>query len=46
MHPLQESVRQIPGIALAQIPGTKISVCHGGGRFAASGTMILSKEPP
>lgn len=29
------------GIAPAQIPGAKISVCHGiGGMFAASGTII------
>ena len=31
----------------AQIPGAKISVCHGvGGMFAASGTIIMSNEPP
>ena len=35
------------GTASAQIPGTKISVCHGvGGMFAASGTIIMSNEPP
>jgi hypothetical protein len=28
---LQESVRQMRGIAPAQIPGAKISVCHGVG---------------
>jgi hypothetical protein len=29
------------GVAPAQIPGAKISVCHGvGGMFAASGTII------
>jgi hypothetical protein len=28
-------------------PGAKISVCHGvGGTFAASGTIIMSNEPP
>jgi hypothetical protein len=33
------------GIALAQIPGAKILVCHGvGGIFAASGTIIISNE--
>ena len=33
--------------APAQIPGAKISVCHGvGGMFAASGTIIMSNEPP
>jgi hypothetical protein len=27
--------------------GAKISVCHGvGGLFAASGTIIMSNEPP
>jgi hypothetical protein len=47
MHPLQESVRQRRGIAPAQIPGAKISVCHGvDGRFAASGTISTSNEPP
>jgi hypothetical protein len=31
------------GIAPAQVPGAKISVCHGvGGMFAASGTIIMS----
>ena len=44
---LQESVRQMRGIAPAQIPDAKISVCHGvGGMFAASGTIIMSNEPP
>jgi hypothetical protein len=29
------------------MPGAKISVCHGvGGMFAASGTIIMSNEPP
>ena len=47
MYALQESVRQMRGIAPAQIPGVKISVCHGvGGMFAASGTIIMSNEPP
>ncbi len=47
MHPLQENVRQIPGTARAQIPGAKISVCHGvGGMFAASGTIVFSNELP
>ena len=37
MYALQESVRQMRGTAPAQIPGAKISVCHGvGGMFAAS----------
>ena len=46
MYALQESVRQMRGIAPAQIPGAQISVCHGGGgMFAASGTIIMSNEP-
>src|SRR6478735_4209572 len=46
MYALQESVRQMRGIAPAQVPGARISVCHGvGGMFAASGTIIFSNEP-
>lgn len=47
MYALQESVRQMRGIAPAQVPGAKVSVCHGvGGMFAASGTIIFSNEKP
>ena len=47
MYALQESVRQMRGIAPAQMPDAKISVCHGvGGMFAASGTIIMSNEAP
>jgi len=47
MYALQESVRQMRGIAPAQVPNAKISVCHGvGGMFAASGTIIMSNQPP
>ncbi len=47
MYALQESVRQMRGSAPAQIPGARISVCHGvGGMFAASGTIIMANEPP
>jgi acetyl-CoA acetyltransferase len=47
MYALQESVRQMRGTAPAQIPGAKISVCHGvGGMFAASGTIIFSNQGP
>jgi hypothetical protein len=47
MYALQDSVRQMRGTAPAQIPCAKISVCHGvGGMFAASGTIIMSNEPP
>ncbi len=45
MYALQESVRQMSGIAPAQVDGAKISVCHGvGGMFAASGTVIFTNE--
>jgi acetyl-CoA acetyltransferase len=45
MYALQESVRQMRGIAPAQVEGAKISVAHGvGGMFAASGTVIFSNE--
>ncbi|MDH7799176.1 MULTISPECIES: thiolase [unclassified Beijerinckia] len=45
MYALQESVRQMRGIAPAQVPGAKISVAHGvGGMFAASSTIIFSNE--
>ncbi|HZK99422.1 MAG TPA: hypothetical protein VFC47_05950 [Caulobacteraceae bacterium] len=47
MYALQESVRQMRGIAPAQVPGAKISVSHGvGGMFAASGTIIFGSEAP
>ena len=43
MYALQESVRQMRGIAPAQVEGASISVCHGvGGMFAASGTVIFT----
>ncbi|WP_249166209.1 thiolase C-terminal domain-containing protein, partial [Bradyrhizobium diazoefficiens] len=45
MYALQESVRQMRGIAPAQVPNAKISVCHGvGGMFAASGTIVFTNE--
>jgi acetyl-CoA acetyltransferase len=47
MYALQESVRQLRGIAPAQVPDAKISIAHGvGGMFAASGTIIFSNEAP
>jgi len=47
MYALQESVRQMRGTAPAQIPGAKLSVCHGvGGMFAASGTIVMSNQKP
>lgn len=43
MYALQESVRQLRGIAPAQVDGATVSVCHGvGGMFTASGTVIMS----
>jgi hypothetical protein len=40
-------LRQMRVIAPAQIPGARISVCHGvGGMFAASGTIIMSNKAP
>jgi acetyl-CoA acetyltransferase len=45
MYALQESVRQMRGIAPAQVAGAKVSVCHGvGGMFGASGTIIFTNE--
>lgn len=46
MYALQESVRQLRGIAPAQVPGAEISVCHGvGGMFGASGTIVFTNQP-
>jgi acetyl-CoA acetyltransferase len=45
MYALQESVRQLRGVAAAQVKGAKISIAHGvGGMFAASGTIVFSNE--
>jgi acetyl-CoA acetyltransferase len=45
MYALQESVRQMRGIAPAQIDGAKVAVSHGvGGMFAAAGTIIFGNE--
>ena len=47
MYALQESVRQMRGIAPAQVPDAKISVAHGvGGMFATSGTIVMSNQRP
>ena len=47
MYALQESVRQMRGIAPAQVPGAKVSIAHGvGGMFGASGTIVFSNEAP
>jgi acetyl-CoA acetyltransferase len=45
MYALQESVRQMRGVASAQVEGAKISFCHGvGGMFTASGTIVFTNE--
>ncbi len=47
MYALQESVRQMRGIAPAQVKDASTSVCHGvGGMFGASSTIIMSNEAP
>ena len=47
MYAMQECVRQLRGIAPAQVPGAKISVAQGvGGMFAAAGTIVFSNQPP
>ena len=44
MYALQECVRQLRGVAPAQVP-TRISLAHGvGGMFAAAGTIILTND--
>jgi acetyl-CoA acetyltransferase len=45
MYALQESVRQMRGIAPAQVEGARVSVCHGvGGMFSAAATIVFSNE--
>ena len=47
MYAMQESIRQMRGVAPAQVPGAKISISHGvGGMFGASGTVIWTNEAP
>jgi acetyl-CoA acetyltransferase len=47
MYALQESVRQLRGIAAAQVPDAEVSIAHGvGGMFAASGTIVLTNQQP
>ena len=47
MYAMQESVRQVRGIAPAQVDNVKISIAHGvGGMFAVSGTVIFGNEIP
>jgi acetyl-CoA acetyltransferase len=45
MYALQESVRQLRGVAPAQVEGAEVSLCLGvGGMFGASGCVVLSRE--
>jgi acetyl-CoA acetyltransferase len=47
MYALQESVRQMRGIAPAQVAGARVSVSQGvGGMFAAAGTVIFGNQKP
>lgn len=47
MFALQESIRQIRGVAPAQAPGVHVSMTHGnGGIFSSAGTIIFGKERP
>ncbi|MGH7022539.1 MAG: thiolase C-terminal domain-containing protein [Caulobacteraceae bacterium] len=47
MYALQESVRQMRGVAPAQVPGAKVSVSQGiGGMFGAAGTIVFGNERP
>jgi acetyl-CoA acetyltransferase len=47
MYIMQECVRQLRGVAPAQVKGAKISVAQGvGGMFAAAGTIIFGNEAP
>lgn len=47
MYALQESVRQVRGIAPAQVPNAKISIAHGvGGMFSVSSTIVLGNVVP
>ena len=45
MYALQESVRQLRGVAPAQVEGAEVSLCLGvGGMFGASGCVVLSSH--
>ncbi|AIT79803.1 thiolase C-terminal domain-containing protein [Novosphingobium pentaromativorans] len=45
MYAMQESIRQMRGIAPAQVEGAKISVSHGvGNMFSGAGTIIFTNE--
>lgn len=45
MYAMQESVRQMRGVAPAQVPGAEVSVCLGvGGMFGASGCVVFANS--
>jgi acetyl-CoA acetyltransferase len=45
MYALQESVRQLRGMAPAQVPGAKVSVSLGvGGMFGAAGAIVFTNQ--
>ncbi len=53
MYALQESIRQVRGVAPAQVtdadgaPSVEVSVAHGvGGMFGASGTVVFGRDRP
>ncbi|MCP3912012.1 MAG: thiolase, partial [Actinomycetia bacterium] len=47
MYALQESVRQVRGVAAAQVEHVEISVAHGvGGMFGAAGTIVFGRNRP
>jgi acetyl-CoA acetyltransferase len=47
MYAIQESIRQLRGVAPAQVPNARISISHGvGGMFGASGTIVWSNVAP
>ena len=47
MFALQESIRQLRGVAPAQVDAVRIGVVHGvGGMFAAASTLVFGNEAP
>jgi acetyl-CoA acetyltransferase len=45
MYAMQESIRQMRGVAPAQVPGAKVSMCLGiGGMYGAAGAVIFTNE--
>jgi len=46
MYAMQESVRQMRGVAAAQVDGAETSLCLGvGGMFGASGSVVFGTQP-